>query len=112
LNGFINMCDMEKSCKNCKWLESEDHLKPCYICNSNYDMFEVIEIVYDSVEKIDSRGAEILLLCLNEVITGLEWRIENEPTTLDKADYEKYDEWTKTLRNYPSEFWTSNMKGL
>lgn len=34
---------------------------------------------------------------LQDAITGLQWRIENQPTACDNSDYEKVDEWQKLL---------------
>lgn len=101
---------MKKTCSNCKWLDSEDYLQPCPICNSNYDMFEAVDIKYGTVEEIDIDGVKALLFALNEAITGFEWKVENDPISLGKSDYEKLDEWTKTLKNYPLEFWTDKMR--
>jgi hypothetical protein len=34
---------------------------------------------------------------LEDAVRGMEWRIENEPMSIDKSDYEKLDEWKSLL---------------
>eukprot|EP00825_Cyclidium_porcatum_P036417 TRINITY_DN3845_c0_g1_i13.p7 TRINITY_DN3845_c0_g1~~TRINITY_DN3845_c0_g1_i13.p7 ORF type:complete len:103 (-),score=24.04 TRINITY_DN3845_c0_g1_i13:1181-1489(-) len=65
---------------------------------------------FPTLADVDSNGVKELLFCVNESLTGLEWRIENEPETLDSIDYEKYDEWKAVLKKFPTEFWTDEMK--
>lgn len=45
-------------------------------------------------------SAEEIANALDEAINGLSWRIEEEPETADKSDYEKLDEWKKVLASY------------
>lgn len=39
-----------------------------------------------------------LLEALQEAVRGFEWRMENAPETLDKSDYDKYDEWMDVIK--------------
>ena len=97
---------MEKNCSNCKSGKDVDNI--CFICNSDLDMWRLRS--YETLDNVDKKDIENLLFCVNESITGIDWRIENEPETIDKIDYEKYDEWTAVLRQFPREYWTDNMK--
>lgn len=97
---------MEKNCGSCKWGNKTNNI--CFICNSNLDMWETK--TFPTLADVDCNGVKELLFCVNESLTGLEWRIENEPETLDSIDYEKYDEWKAVLKKFPTEFWTDEMK--
>lgn len=40
---------------------------------------------------------------IEATVNGLKWRIENEPETLDKSDYEHYDNGKKLLNEYANQ---------
>ena len=50
---------------------------------------------YDTINNVDSEGVEELLQCLCEAITGLDWRMDAEPQTIDESDYEKIRKFTR-----------------
>jgi hypothetical protein len=64
---------------------------------------------YSTINDVDSEGVVELLQCLCEAITGLDWRMEAEPETIDESDYEKIEEWKKTLSKFPKEYWADCM---
>ena len=106
---------MGNNCNNCKYIFYHTNDEPCEICNSNFDMWEandandVVKEIDHPLKKYDLRDFENVLQCLSEAVNGLHWRMENEPTTMDDSDYDKYEEWIAELKKYPREFWADCM---
>lgn len=50
----------------------------------------------------DSKDFDNLLEGVKTAIIGMEWRMEVEPETLDKADYEQLDNWKQLVEQVTS----------
>ena len=44
-----------------------------------------------------SNYIQCLEIALEESIKGLKWKMDNDPKSMDKSDYEKIDEWTALI---------------